>query len=141
MLTTEQRLKQLKTYFQSQKYVSVAYLFGSVAKGLVGPMSDVDVAVILGSNPDSWHEHKMRLIEGLGWIFSVPYVDVTILNKADPVLAHRVIYEGQPIFVRDEAVRARFEERVLKEYLDTGFLRRVHRASIKEQLSQGDYFG
>lgn len=141
MLTPEQRIKQLRAYLINQRYVQVAYLFGSAAKGALGPLSDVDVAVLFNSDPTQWYEQRMKLSEGLVWIFGVPKVDIVLLNTADPVLAHRAIYEGHPIFIRDETARVRTERRVLDAYLDTAFLRQVQRASIKEHITEGEYFG
>lgn len=141
MLTPEQRLRQLKNYFSNQRYVQVAYLFGSAAKGQIGPLSDVDIAVLFNSDPLQWYEQRLKLMEGLVWIFGVPKVDVVVLNTAEPVLAHKAIIEGQPIFVRDETSRVRTEKKILGAYLDTAFLRRVQRASIKEHLKEGEYFG
>lgn len=141
MLTPEQRARQVKTYFQNQKVVQVAYLFGSAARGNMGMLSDVDVGVIMNVSSNDMYEARLRLMEGLAWIFGTSRVDVVILNTADPVLAHRVIFEGQPIFVRDETVRARFERKILNKYMDTTYLRQVQRASIKEQVGGGKYFG
>ncbi len=141
MLTPEQRIRQLRAYLVNQRYVQVAYLFGSAAKGTMGPLSDVDVAVIFNSPQDNWYENRLKLMEGLVWIFGVQKVDVVVLNNAEPVLAHRVVFEGQPIFVRDEALRIRTEKKVLGAYLDTAYLRRVQRASIKEHIKEGEYFG
>jgi len=141
MLTPEQRLRQLRAYLTKQRYVQVAYLFGSAAKGTLGPLSDVDVAVLLISPPENWHENKMNLIEGLVWIFGVPKVDVVILNSADPVLSHRVLIDGEPIFIRDDISRFRQEKKILNDYLDTSFLRKVQRNSIKEHIEEGGYFG
>ena len=141
MLTPEQRTRQLRTFLGNQRYVQAAYLFGSVARGTMGPLSDVDVAVILNSDPAAWYEQRLKLMEGFTWIFGVPRVDVVILNTADPVLAHRVLLEGQQIFSRDDTVRMRFERRAVRDYLDTSFLRRVQKASIKEQVKEGGYFG
>ncbi|OGQ49889.1 MAG: hypothetical protein A3I09_03315 [Deltaproteobacteria bacterium RIFCSPLOWO2_02_FULL_47_10] len=141
MLTPDQRTKQLKAYLVNQRYVQVAYLFGSAAKGMMGPLSDVDVAVIFNSDPIHWHEQKMKLMEGLTWIFGVPKVDVVVLNSADPVLSHRVLLEGQPIFIRDDVIRVRTEKKILDSYLDTAHLRSVQRAAIKEHIKEGEYFG
>lgn len=141
MLTPEQRLRQLKAYLIKQKYVQVAYLFGSAARGTIGPLSDVDVAVLLNSDPQYWFEQKMNLVEGLLWIFGVTKVDVVILNKAEPVLSHRIILEGQPIFVRDDIAKFRQEKNILDHYLDTAFLRGVQRDAIKEHIEGGKYFG
>ncbi|MBI2341775.1 MAG: nucleotidyltransferase domain-containing protein [Deltaproteobacteria bacterium] len=141
METPEQRTRQLRTYLGNQRYVQAAYLFGSAAKGTFGPLSDVDVGIVFNSEAIHWHEQRLRLMEGLTWIFGVPRIDVVILNSAEPVLAHRVIYEGQPIFVRDEAARVRMEKKILSAYLDTSFLRSVQRASIRKHLKEGEYFG
>lgn len=141
MLTPEQRIRQLKTYLVNQRYIQVAYLFGSAAKGITGPLSDVNIAVLLNSDSSHWHENKMKLMEGLTWIFGMPKVDVVVLNGADPVLSHRVLIEGQIIFVRDETARVRTEKKILDTYLDTAFLRSVQRAFIKEQVKEGGYFG
>lgn len=141
MLTPEQRIRQLRAYLVNQRFVQVAYLFGSAAKGVMGPLSDVDIAVLLSSDPSMWHENRMKLMEGLTWIFSVPRVDVVILNNADPALSHRVLIEGQAIFIRDETARVRAERKIIETYLDTAFLRSVQRASIKEQVKEGGYFG
>lgn len=140
MLTPEQRVRQLKAYLINQKCVQAAYLFGSVARGATGPLSDVDVAVLLNSEPNTWHENKMKLMEGLTWIFGVPRVDLVVLNNSEPTIAHKVIVEGQLIFVRDDIARVRTEKRVLKSYLDTAHLRSTHRAAIKEHLKEGEYF-
>jgi predicted nucleotidyltransferase len=140
MLTPEQRVRQLKAYLINQKCVQAAYLFGSVARGNTGPLSDVDVAVLLNSEPPTWHENKMRLMEGLTWIFGVPRVDLVVLNSAEPTIAHKVIVEGQLIFVRDDTARIRTERRILESYLDTAHLRKTHRAAIKEHLKEGEYF-
>jgi predicted nucleotidyltransferase len=141
METPEQRYRRLRTYLGNQRYVQAAYLFGSAASGTFGPLSDVDVGIVFNSEAISWHEQRLKLMEGLTWIFGVPRIDVVILNSAEPVLAHRVIYEGQPIFVRDEAARVRMEQKILNSYLDTSFLRSVQRASIKEHIKEGEYFG
>lgn len=141
MLTVEQRIKQLKAYLVNQRFVQVAYIFGSVAKGTFGPLSDVDIAVLFTSNSNEWYEQKMKLMEGLVWIFGIPKVDVVVLNTAEPVLAHRAVYEGHPIFVRDETARIRLERKILDMYLDTAFLRKVQRAAISEHLKEGEYFG
>jgi predicted nucleotidyltransferase len=141
MLTPEARIRQLKAYLVNQKYVQVAYLFGSLAKGTAGPLSDVDIAVVFNSDPSQWYEQKMKLVEGMTWIFGGPKVDIVVLNNAELVIAHRALIEGQVIFIRDEAARVRHEKRILGDYLDTAFLRTVQRAAIKEHINVGEYFG
>lgn len=141
MLTSEQRIKQMRAYLVNQRYVQVAYIFGSAAKGTMGPLSDVDVAVLFNSDPAEWYEQRMKLTEGLVWIFGVPKVDIVVLNSAEPVLAHRAVHEGQLVFVRDEAARVRTERNILNAYLDTAFLRKINRASISKHIEEGEYFG
>jgi hypothetical protein len=73
--------------------VVVAYLFGSLAQGDAGPLSDVDVAVLLGDNlpPGEALALRLQLMEALGRALCVGRVDVVVLNDAPYLLQHRVI--------------------------------------------------
>lgn len=134
MLTPENRLKQLKAYFINQRYVQAAYILGKAVQGNGGQVSNAEVAVLLNGEVELWHEQKLKLAEGLAWIFNANTVDVIVLNSAEPVTAHRALYEGELIFVRDDNSRARHEKRILRSFLDTSFLRKRHEF-------KGEYIG
>ena len=53
-------------------------------------------------------------------------MDVTPLNDADPVLRFAVIARGRLVHARTERERVRFEARVLRDYQDGAYRRRVY---------------
>ncbi len=97
-----------------------AYLFGSQARGDAQPHSDVDVAVYLDpAAPDRTAfgldaEIAADLMRALGR----SDVEVVLLNRADPVLYHRVLRDGVRLCSRDLAKTTAREGRALSRYCD-----------------------
>ena len=54
--------------------------------------------------------------------------DLVVLNLATPLLRYEVLARGTRLYCRDEERVDRFEERVLREYLDTAHLRATQEA-------------
>lgn len=52
---------QLESYFASLDHVLLAYIFGSQARGQAGPLSDLDIAVLLDETLDADRSFDMRL--------------------------------------------------------------------------------
>lgn len=96
-----------------------AYLFGSVARGEAGPLSDCDVALLFRESlpPHARLETAAAIIDQVQRIDGTR-IDVVILNEAPPALRHRVIRDGRPLFVADDTRRVRFEHQTLREFLD-----------------------
>jgi predicted nucleotidyltransferase len=110
---------RLAAIFQGRK-VAFAYLFGSQAKGEVGPLSDIDIAVGFDESVASDQRFDLRL-EVLGELtdlFKSDDIDLVVLNDAPPLLAHRVLKEGLLLFSADEKARLEFETRAVLKYLD-----------------------
>ena len=103
----------------------VAYLFGSVAKGAAGRLSDVDVAVLLSEGCDLTLDYRLYLMGELAEIIGRE-TDVVILNEAPPLLRYEVIKCGRILYCKDECERVAFEERTLDEYLDMGRIEREY---------------
>lgn len=106
-------------YLAEQIDVIAVYLFGSTARGQAGPMSDVDIAVLLDLSGDSETvlECQLQLMIDMDQ-FAKREIQVVILNRAAPLLAYQVIREGQLLFERDRAKRVAFEVRTMKLYFD-----------------------
>lgn len=109
----------LAEYLAGQADVVLAYLFGSVARGDAGPGSDVDIAVLFDSGLDARAlvERQLDLMVALDR-FADREVQVTVLNRAAPRLAHEVVLEGRVLCERDPDARVDFEVRVMRTYLD-----------------------
>jgi len=129
----------VNTFLASEKRVKFAYLFGSVAAGNSGPLSDIDIAVFLDRRLD-FFTCRLQLMEALARALKSENFDLVILNNAPIVLAHQVISDG--IVLKDDRQRrVMFESRVLREYLDTAHLREVQFSYLREQIKRGDFFG
>jgi predicted nucleotidyltransferase len=121
-----------------RREVTLAYLYGSQARGDAGPLSDVDVAVLFGPDvPESERFNRvLHLIGELGSVFHRDDVYVVDLAGASPLLRHRVYYDGRLLYCTDETVRVRFETTALRDYVDTEPLRRIKRRYILEYFER-----
>jgi predicted nucleotidyltransferase len=135
-LDIENYTPQLKRLF-AEHGVVLAYLFGSQAEGKAGPLSDVDVAVLLGPQVERehWFQTQLDLIGELMDLFHRNDVDVVILNEATPLLAYQVVQYGQVIY-EDETTRPAVDFAVYaaSRYADTASLRRLKRHYLEEWL-------
>ena len=99
---------------------SKAYLFGSCARGKAQPHSDIDVAVYvdetLADDGNFGYRAKLTtvLMAGLGY----NDVDVVVLNRAPPLLYHRVLRDGVRVLSRDLPATTTREGRALSRYCD-----------------------
>ena len=134
----EKKLQDLvevaKAFLVAERKVKFAYLFGSVATGKAGPLSDLDLAVYLDQRVDFFN-HRLSLMEALAKVLKTEEFDLVVLNDAPIVLKHEVISDGV-ILKEDRHRRVMFETEVLREYLDTAYLREVQFSYLKEKLTR-----
>lgn len=118
--------RPLKETFERHNVI-LAYLYGSQARGNAGPLSDVDIAVKFSADvpKDERFNRILRLIGELGSVFHRDDVNVVDLDEAPPLLRHRVYYDGQVLYCSDDVERVRFETKALRDYVDSGPLRRI----------------
>ena len=100
--------------------VLFAYLFGSYAKGLVHPFSDLDIGIYVEEM--SLREYlKLELSLSLETDEKLGHdvdSDVRIINNLPLVLKGKIITEGFLIYSRNEIVRVNFETSVRIAYFD-----------------------
>jgi len=135
------REKRVVKFLSKQKYVKLAYLFGSVAEGKEGKLSDVDIAIFLDeslSKSERFHL-QLKLISGLTSIMKTDRIDLVIMNDAPLSLNYEIIKANRPLLVRDKEEKIDFEHGILSRYLDrryyekrwsAGFLRKVAERGI-----------
>ena len=128
---------QLHTYPQ----VQVAYLFGSQARGQAGPLSDVDVAVLLDSSltQPEMLDLQLRLMADLADALDRDDVDVVVLNHASLVLCHQVLKNEQILLCRDETARFRFTFETNRDYLDAVPMYELHQAYQRQRVKEGKF--
>ncbi len=139
MKMTDKRIEAASRFFAEDDRVVLAYVFGSVPRGRAGPLSDIDFAVLLRRGCDVF-DARLKLMEALAASLKTDGVDLVALNDAPLLLRYEVVRDGT--LLKDEpSARVAFETAVLREYLDTAFLRDVQRRFVKEQAAAGGYFG
>lgn len=123
----------------AQEFIEFAILFGSVARGESGLLSDVDIGIYV-SRPLDLLEIGQLTAEmecALG-----RDVDLPVLNdawKQNPALAYRVVTEGMVLVCRDQETLADFKTQVFLAYFDTAFLREMVARAFQERLETGRF--
>ncbi len=56
------QIAQLQNFFHGRNEVELAFLFGSQARGTAGPLSDVDIAVLIADNAAGEGPLSYRLV-------------------------------------------------------------------------------
>lgn len=105
--------------------VIAVYFFGSRVSGNYFPFSDFDIGIVM----------EEKLLAGVSAIklynkiydilsceisdeIEGPKLDISFLQKANPVLAMKAIQEGEILFESSGKLRADFEEEIFKKYDD-----------------------
>jgi predicted nucleotidyltransferase len=108
--------------------LQLLYLYGSQAKGLAHPGSDVDLAFLAEGPLDAvarWDIQQALAVE------INRDVDLVDLRQATEVLKMEIISTGQCLFFKGLDQKQLFESRVLEQYLDLADLLMPIIAKIK----------
>jgi predicted nucleotidyltransferase len=109
---------RLTVALERRPEVLEAYLFGSRARGPGAPHSDVDVAVYVDQVPDAPFGYEAELGADLMSALGESRIDVVRLDRAPPLLYHRVLRDGVRLFSRDPRATTVREGRALSRYCD-----------------------
>lgn len=122
--------------------VDCVYLFGSSAAGHARPDSDVDLGVLLDTSvaEERYLDRRLEVMAALEPLLN-RRVDVVILNRADPLLSHRIIARGKLVYCRDPVRRVRFETSRITEYLDTLPLYEEYDRVLEQRAREGRLLG
>jgi predicted nucleotidyltransferase len=133
-------MPEIEQYFASLDGVQLAYLFGSHARGEAGPLSDIDIAVLLRApcTRQEAFDLRLKIIGGLVRVLGTDDVDVIVLNEAPLALQYRVLRDGRVIYCRDRQAMIEHRARTMSYYLDfKPFLDR-HEAAILDRARRGE---
>ncbi len=134
-------IPRLEDYFAGQSQVLVAYVYGSQATGQAGPLSDLDIAVLLAGEPSEAEcfDARLEFVGGLMSLLHTNDVDVAILNQVPLVLRYQVVRTGQVIFCRDRQAMIEFRVRTLNEYFDFKPLLDDYRRIFFKRILEGTW--
>ena len=129
--TTLDKIKtMLADFFQRQAEIEIAYIFGSIARGTESALSDIDIAILIDDqqiNEDKFrYGYKAEILADLMKILKKNNVDLVILNEANTLLRHRVLYHGKLICSKNEKKRIEFQTNTIDKYIDFKELMKPH---------------
>jgi predicted nucleotidyltransferase len=127
----EASIAALTTALLADERVSTAILFGSAARGAARASSDLDVGLIARSDEDAAKLEAAEL-DLTGRLSSTAGRDVqlVVLERVEPVLGRQAFLNGRKLFERDPARSARVLERILIDYFDGEYHRRLRSEAL-----------
>ncbi|MDW7733459.1 MAG: nucleotidyltransferase domain-containing protein [Methanolobus sp.] len=136
----EHLLPLLREFFRKEEHVELAYLFGSVAEGKEGILSDIDIGVYTSSGLTKAQRDRKRLelIASLTTLTKNDRIDLLVLNDTPPVLSFEIIRPNVLIFERDSSLKVDVEQRIMSTYLDWKYYEdRLNRHFLERIIEKG----
>ena len=135
---TDQEKKKVTEFLDKQKCVELAYLFGSIAEGKGGKLSDVDLAVFLDVSLSKKEQFNLQLnlMSELTGILKTDRIDLVIMNDAPLTLNYEIIKSNYPLVVRDEEQKIDFEHMILSRYLDRRYYDKRWSAEFLKRVAE-----
>jgi predicted nucleotidyltransferase len=106
-----------EAYLEAHPKTIFAYLFGSLARGIPLPLSDVDIAVYLADNLFV-KEDKLDILGQLMDILQTDEIDLVILNTASLPIMINILKNKRIIVDKDPFARHTFESLTMRKYFD-----------------------
>jgi len=130
--------KRVVEFLSTQEHVKLAYLFGSVAEGKEGKLSDVDLAVFLDESLSKKERFnlQLKLISGLTSILKTDRIDLIIMNDAPLSVNYEIIKANHPLLVRDGGKKIDFEHGILSGYLDRRYYEKRWAAEFLKKVAE-----
>ena len=136
----ESKLEILINEFNKKEDILLIYLFGSYSKETQNKLSDIDFAILLHQNAKDFYFNKqMEYLGLLIDIFRRDDIDLVILNSAPLLLQFKVVKSGKLIYAKNELTRIRFEENVIRNYLDMKSLYDYYNKYLIRRIDEGKF--
>jgi predicted nucleotidyltransferase len=114
--------EEIAPLFKAYPFIAAAYQFGSTARGQEGPLSDMDIAILVDDKrvPSAFDLLRIELLLAyeLQKQLIIPEVDLITLNHQRLPLQYAVLRTGRLIYEADPKYRIRFTQKVIQDYLD-----------------------
>lgn len=121
--------------------VSLAFLFGSQAKGFTHNNSDVDIAVLLDEKikPKKYFDKSIELADLFKDLYPNKERQVVILNQATPLLKHEVLAGGKLLFSESDDDFIKFNLQAVHQYEDTKPIRELQYFYLQERINKNNF--
>ncbi|MDD3245379.1 MAG: nucleotidyltransferase domain-containing protein [Methanosarcina sp.] len=131
--------QKLSDFFSRVESVTLAYLFGSTARGEANCLSDTDIAVLFDDTllQKEAFDLQLGLLSELTVLLQTNNIDLVALNDSPLLLTYNIIRDGI-ILKSDEPLRVKFETKIMSRYLDERYhIERHAKESLKRIAESG----
>lgn len=139
-LTAERELALIEAIEQIGA-IKLTYLFGSQAKHQAGPLSDIDIGILIdpalcdSERHSVWKQAFVALVKAL----HTDEIDLVDLSCAPPALIRSIVDNGRLVLDRDPVLRVGFVRDSIINYLDTKPLREELSRGLTRRLEDGSF--
>ena len=131
VLSENTDLSELPTVFRQFAPVEAVYVFGSAVTERRHAESDLDLGV--EGDPGELESHRLEMLTELARR-GFCRVDLVLLRKAPPALAHEMVKHNQVVYARDDVDTGAIFSRVVRKYLDIVPYLRLQAAAYKARV-------
>jgi len=118
----ESDIKKIAVAFEAYPFIVAAYQFGSTVRGGGGPLSDLDIAILVkdGQAPSAVELLRVELLLAyeVQKQLCIQEADLITLNRQRLTFQYAILRTGRLIYETDAKYRIRFTQKVIQEYLD-----------------------
>lgn len=119
--------------------VAAVYVFGAPRTGRAAGAGDPMMGVLFGNprTPEETTAVQPALLRDFQTLLGAERLDLADLQQAGPLVQFQGI-RGRLVYSADEARRAEFEERAVRDYLDFAYEMRLFNEERAEEVPGGD---
>ena len=114
--------EEVAPLFRAYPFVVAAYQFGSTVRGQEGPLSDLDIAILVDDKRTPSALDLLRIELMLAYELQkhlrVSEIDLITLNSQRLLLQYGILRTGRLIYEAGPKYRVRFTQKVIQAYLD-----------------------
>ena len=132
-MTDKKNLEEILKNSLRNVGLRLAILFGSLAEGQEGRVSDIDLALLF-DHPVNVLDITNDMIE----LLNTDRIDIVDLRVADPLLSFEIARKGKVLFEREPGIFNQFYSMAFRRYIDTEKLRKAQRYFIERFLLERD---
>ncbi len=120
-MTTAEIIEKIKDYCLRRGDITMAFLIGSIARGMLREESDIDIAVYFKADRIEMedivnlHEEQEDEVHANITRLTGREIDLIVLNRAPAYICDEAVRKGMPIIIKDQGVYIDYLLRVSDE--------------------------
>lgn len=135
-LDVKNKVPEIIKAVEADPFVIALYAFGTLATGILKPLSDLDFGILLDDRLDKNQrfEKHIELIGKFNDTFRTDEIDLIILNDSPNRMAFQILKTGKMLACKNIAALTDYRECLVKNYLDFKFMRYSFDAAFLEGI-------